>query len=50
MNIIRDIVFQIRSRRDSLSVTERKVADAILDDIIWGATARMLVTLLARGD
>ena len=39
MNIIRDIVFQIRSRRDALSVTERKVADAILDDIMWGASA-----------
>ena len=39
MNIIRDIVFQIRSRRDALSVTERKVADAILDDIIWSASA-----------
>ncbi|WMD18250.1 MurR/RpiR family transcriptional regulator [Achromobacter seleniivolatilans] len=39
MNMIRDIVFQIRSRRDALSVTERKVADAILDDIIWGASA-----------
>ena len=39
MNIIRDIVFQIRSRRDDLSVTERKVADAILDNIIWSASA-----------
>lgn len=39
MNIIRDIVFQIRSRRDDLSVTERKVADAILDSIIWSASA-----------
>ncbi|KOF53546.1 MULTISPECIES: MurR/RpiR family transcriptional regulator [unclassified Achromobacter] len=39
MNMIRDIVFQIRSRRDALSVTERKVADAILDDIIWSASA-----------
>ena len=39
MNIIRDIVFQIRSRRDALSVTERKVADAILEDIMWSASA-----------
>ena len=38
-NNIRDIVFQIRSRRDDLSVTERKVADAILDNIIWSASA-----------
>lgn len=39
MNTVRDIVYQIRSRRDALSVTERKVADAILDDIIHAAGA-----------
>lgn len=39
MNIVRDIVFQIRSCRDNLSVTERKVADAILEDIAWAAAA-----------
>lgn len=35
----RDIVYQIRSRRDTLSATERKVADAILDDIAAAAGA-----------
>src|SRR5690606_381294 len=35
----RDIVYQIRSRRDGLSATERKVADAILDDIAHAAGA-----------
>lgn len=35
----RDIVYQIRSCRDQLSVTERKVADAILDDIARAAGA-----------
>src|SRR5690606_14182 len=35
----RDIVYQIRSRRDGLSATERKVADAILDDIAAAASA-----------
>jgi RpiR family carbohydrate utilization transcriptional regulator len=39
MNTVRDIVYQIRSRRDALSATERKVADAILDDIIMAAGA-----------
>jgi RpiR family carbohydrate utilization transcriptional regulator len=39
MNTVRDIVYQIRSRRDALSATERKVADAILDDIIHAAGA-----------
>ncbi|OWT72865.1 MULTISPECIES: MurR/RpiR family transcriptional regulator [unclassified Achromobacter] len=39
MNTVRDIVYQIRSRRDALSATERKVADAILDDIIHAAAA-----------
>ncbi|ANN76882.1 MurR/RpiR family transcriptional regulator [Bordetella flabilis] len=39
MNTIRDIVYQIRSCRDTLSVTERKVADAILDDIVTAAGA-----------
>jgi DNA-binding MurR/RpiR family transcriptional regulator len=37
MNTIRDIVYQIRSCRDTLSATERKVADAILDDIVTAA-------------
>lgn len=35
----RDIVYQVRSRRDALSATERKVADAILDDIAAAAAA-----------
>lgn len=35
----RDIVYQIRSCRDTLSATERKVADAILDDIAAAAGA-----------
>jgi DNA-binding MurR/RpiR family transcriptional regulator len=39
MNQIRDIVYQIRSCRDTLSATERKVADAILDDIAMAAGA-----------
>lgn len=39
MNQIRDIVYQIRSCRDALSATERKVADAILDDIAMAAGA-----------
>jgi DNA-binding MurR/RpiR family transcriptional regulator len=39
MNQIRDIVYQIRSCRDTLSATERKVADAILDDIALAAGA-----------
>jgi DNA-binding MurR/RpiR family transcriptional regulator len=39
MNQIRDIVYQIRSCRDTLSATERKVADAILDDIAIAAGA-----------
>jgi DNA-binding MurR/RpiR family transcriptional regulator len=39
MNTVRDIVYQIRSRRDALSATERKVADAILDDIVMAAGA-----------
>src|SRR3546814_4857808 len=33
----RDIVYQIRSRRDTLSATERKVADPTLDDIAAAA-------------
>jgi DNA-binding MurR/RpiR family transcriptional regulator len=36
---LRDIVFHIRSLRDTLSATERRVADAILDDLIWSAGA-----------
>jgi DNA-binding MurR/RpiR family transcriptional regulator len=46
MNQIRDIVYQIRSCRDALSTTERKVADAILDDIAVaaGATVDQLAT------
>lgn len=39
MTQIRDIVYQIRSCRDTLSATERKVADAILDDIAMAAGA-----------
>lgn len=39
MNIVRDIVYQIRSCRDALSATERKVADAILDDIALAAAS-----------
>jgi DNA-binding MurR/RpiR family transcriptional regulator len=39
MTTIRDIVYQIRSCRDTLSATERKVADAILDDIVMAAGA-----------
>ncbi|ARP85724.1 MurR/RpiR family transcriptional regulator [Bordetella genomosp. 9] len=39
MTQIRDIVYQIRSCRDNLSATERKVADAILDDIAMAAGA-----------
>ncbi|OZI46291.1 MurR/RpiR family transcriptional regulator [Bordetella genomosp. 5] len=39
MNSHRDIVYQIRSCRDGLSATERKVADAILGDIAWAASA-----------
>lgn len=39
MTQIRDIVYQIRSCRDALSATERKVADAILDDIAMAAGA-----------
>ncbi|WP_459617356.1 MurR/RpiR family transcriptional regulator [Bordetella sp. 2513F-2] len=46
MNPHRDIVYQIRSRRDTLSVTERKVADAILDDIAHASSAT--VDQLAR--
>src|SRR5690606_19419988 len=42
----RDIVYQVRSRRDGLSATERKVADAILDDI--AAAAGATVDQLAR--
>lgn len=42
----RDVVYQIRSQRDTLSVTERKVADAILDDIASAAGAT--VDQLAR--
>jgi DNA-binding MurR/RpiR family transcriptional regulator len=36
---VQDIVYQIRSCRDALSATERKVADAILDDIANAAGA-----------
>lgn len=44
MNSHRDIVYQIRSCRDALRATERKVADAILDDIAQasGATVDQL--------
>lgn len=35
----RDIVYQIRSLRDTMSATERKVADAVLDDIASAAGA-----------
>ncbi|ARP96054.1 MurR/RpiR family transcriptional regulator [Bordetella genomosp. 13] len=46
MQTPRDIVYQIRSLRDALSATERKVADAILDDIASAAAAT--VDQLAR--
>jgi len=46
MQTPRDIVYQIRSLRDGLSATERKVADAILDDIASAAGAT--VDQLAR--
>lgn len=42
----RDIVYQIRSQRDGMSATERKVADAILEDIASAAGAT--VDQLAR--
>jgi DNA-binding MurR/RpiR family transcriptional regulator len=42
----RDIVYQIRSQRDEMSAAERKVADAILEDIASAAGAT--VDQLAR--
>src|SRR3954471_2789419 len=41
MNTLFDIVYHIRSTHDSLSVTEQKVADAILSDIAFAAAANI---------
>jgi len=41
MNSLFDIVYHIRSCRDSLSNTEQKVADAILADIAFAAAAKI---------
>ncbi len=39
MTALFDIVYHIRANRDRLSTTEKKVADAILDDITFAASA-----------
>ncbi len=39
MTALFDIVYHIRASRDRLSATEQKVADAILDDIAFAASA-----------
>ncbi|MDQ2138671.1 MurR/RpiR family transcriptional regulator [Alcaligenaceae bacterium A4P071] len=41
MQPVRDIVYHIRSTLDDLSATERKVADAILEDIAHAASATL---------
>ena len=39
MTALFDIVYHIRASRDRLSATEQKVADIILDDIAFAASA-----------
>ena len=39
MTALFDIVYHMRASRDRLSATEQKIADAILDDIAFAASA-----------